>query len=333
MRILSLAALAAALLAPSAGHAACQLTPVSIPVTMEGTSPIVAAKVAGEPVKLVVDSGAFYNFVDAKIAAKLKLKPLPVAGYGSRVASAGETLTSGAAGEVHESGIVVAPTFEFGGATFRAVQFMTGDVGGADGLLGQNLLHLVDDEYDLRNGVMRLIRAQGCEAANLAYWVKPDMTYSVLPLESGGEYGAHNGAMIEINGVAMHAIFDTGAGTSFITARAAARAGMPLSDPRVKPAGFVHALDRPSVKTWVAPFASIRIGDEEIRNTRLTIGESQASADDFDVLIGADFFLAHHVYVANSQHKIYFTYNGGPVFNLSRAEEDEAPPSDPGPSH
>jgi tetratricopeptide (TPR) repeat protein len=34
------------------------------------------------------------------------------------------------------------------------------------------------------------------------------------------------------------------------------------------------------------------------------------------MLIGADFFLSHHVYVANGQHKMYFSYNGGPVFNL-----------------
>jgi tetratricopeptide (TPR) repeat protein len=37
---------------------------------------------------------------------------------------------------------------------------------------------------------------------------------------------------------------------------------------------------------------------------------------DVDMLIGADFFLSHHIYVANSQDKLYFSYNGGPVFNL-----------------
>ena len=33
-----------------------------------------------------------------------------------------------------------------------------------------------------------------------------------------------------------------------------------------------------------------------------------------DMIIGADFFLAHRIYVARSQGKIYFTYKGGPVF-------------------
>ena len=37
------------------------------------------------------------------------------------------------------------------------------------------------------------------------------------------------------------------------------------------------------------------------------------------MLLGADFFLSHHVYVANDQRKLYFTYNGGPVFNLDVA--------------
>ena len=35
------------------------------------------------------------------------------------------------------------------------------------------------------------------------------------------------------------------------------------------------------------------------------------------MLIGADFFLSHRIYVASSQSKLYFTYNGGPVFNLA----------------
>ena len=76
-------------------------------------------------------------------------------------------------------------------------------------------------------------------------------------------------------------------------------------------------------RTWIAPFASFKIGDEEIRNTRLRIGDI---ATDIDMLIGADFFLSHHLYVASSQHKLYFTYNGGPVFDLSASPKENPPP-------
>jgi tetratricopeptide (TPR) repeat protein len=70
------------------------------------------------------------------------------------------------------------------------------------------------------------------------------------------------------------------------------------------------------LRTWIAPVKSFKIGDEEIRNTRLRVADSPTI--DRDMLIGMDFFLSHHVYVANSQRKLYFTYNGGPVFNLDR---------------
>jgi tetratricopeptide (TPR) repeat protein len=75
-----------------------------------------------------------------------------------------------------------------------------------------------------------------------------------------------------------------------------------------------YVIGRREVPTWIAPFTSFKIGDEEIRNTHLRIGEVLPQ---YDMLIGPDFFLSHHVLVSTSQGKLYFTYNGGPVFNLT----------------
>jgi hypothetical protein len=54
------------------------------------------------------------------------------------------------------------------------------------------------------------------------------------------------------------------------------------------------------------------------------------------MLLGADFLRAHRVYVAHSQRRMYFTYEGGPVFQPKPAvqqknaptEERDAKPSD-----
>jgi len=46
---------------------------------------------------------------------------------------------------------------------------------------------------------------------------------------------------------------------------------------------------------------------------------------DADMLLGSDFFVSHHVFVANSQHKLYVTYNGGPVFNLTKTTRPPGP--------
>jgi hypothetical protein len=43
------------------------------------------------------------------------------------------------------------------------------------------------------------------------------------------------------------------------------------------------------------------------------------------MLLGADFFRSHRVYVAKSQGKVYVSYVGGPVFETRRSVEKGAP--------
>ena len=97
------------------------------------------------------------------------------------------------------------------------------------------------------------------------------------------------------------------------------KAGLKVDSPGVVPAGETFGFGRSTVRTYIAPVSVFKIGDEEIRNTRLRWG--RWDLPDTDMLIGADFFLSHHIYVANGQNKLYFSYNGGPVFNLT-AQQD-----------
>jgi tetratricopeptide (TPR) repeat protein len=112
-------------------------------------------------------------------------------------------------------------------------------------------------------------------------------------------------------------MFDTGAGPSILSLEAAARAGITPASPGVVPAGMSVGFGS-TYQTYIAPFSSFKIGDEEIKNTRLRVGA--LNLQNVDMLIGPDFFLAHRIYVANGEHKVYFSYNGGPVFNLSGAK-------------
>ena len=71
------------------------------------------------------------------------------------------------------------------------------------------------------------------------------------------------------------------------------------------------------VKNYIATASSFKIGDgEEIQNARLRIADTDLPGA--DMLLGSDFFVSHHIFVANSQRKLYLTYNGGPVFNLTK---------------
>jgi hypothetical protein len=49
------------------------------------------------------------------------------------------------------------------------------------------------------------------------------------------------------------------------------------------------------------------------------------------MLLGADFIRAHRIYIAKSQGKLYFSYNGGPIFQVVRPQPDE-PQAAPAPA-
>jgi tetratricopeptide (TPR) repeat protein len=66
------------------------------------------------------------------------------------------------------------------------------------------------------------------------------------------------------------------------------------------------------VQAWTTPIASLALGGEVIRNTRL--GLTSGDLGDADMVLGVDFFLAHRIYVSRDQQRIYVTYNGGGVF-------------------
>jgi tetratricopeptide (TPR) repeat protein/predicted aspartyl protease len=302
---LTLAALAAA---SFPGFATCQLEKFAeLPVTMNGLRPMVHAQINGAEALFIVDSGAFYSMLTPAAAAQFKLRLSPPPYWFAVNGIGGESRTW----------LTTVKTFTLLNVPIPNVQFLVGgnDLGtDAVGLLGQNVLRIGDAEYDLANGVIRLMRPQGCGNSPLAYWAH-DRSYSVVDIERTTATAAHTAAVAFLNGARIRVLFDTGASTSVLSLEAAKRAGITPDSPGVVAAGTSFGIGRQPVRTWIAPFASFKVGDEEIRNTHLRIGETLTR--DVDMLIGVDFFLSHRVYVANSQRKLYFTYNGGPVFNLT----------------
>ncbi len=289
--------------------AACQLGRLALlPVDMVGLRPTIATKINGTDAVLAVDSGAFFSMLAPAAAKQL----------GLRLQAPPPRLQIGGFGGLMQYSVATVD-FRVGPLHFPDMDFVVGGNelgGGAQGLLGQNLLRIGDVEYDLADGVIRLMRpGAGCSQANLAYWATSDQAISTLPIESASPGEPWTRGTAYLNGRKIRVMFDTGSPLSILSLRAAARAGVKPTDPGVKATGYLYGVGRAAVRTWVAPFDSFKLGSEEIRHTHLRIVDFGAS--EVDMYIGADFFLSHHVYVANSQHRVYFTYNGGPVFNLT----------------
>ena len=302
--------LAGLALAAAAVAAPCELARlVEMPVTMSGSGALVAAKINGREARLLVHSGSAWSMLTAAAAEDLNLTLRP-APHGITVSSRGVRLAVK---------LTTVDQLVLGNVSLGHTDFFVGisePGNGAVGTLGLNVLRLGDVEYDYANGMVRLLRATDCRNDVLAYWAK-SQPYSVIDIDAPTPLQPFTRGAAFVNGTKVRVVFDSGAHASILSRRVAEQVGVHPGGPDVVEGSVWGAVGRPAVRTWIGPFASFRIGDEEVKNTRLRFGE--VALADADLQLGADFFLSHRIYVANSQHKLYFTYNGGPVFNLSTA--------------
>lgn len=311
--VLALLSLAAA---PAWVFAECKIGKIAeLPVTMRGSKPLVTAQINGQDAQFVADSGAFYSMLSGASAAQYNLK-LERAPPG--------LLIEGVGGSVAPS-VATVRVFTIAGVPVHNVEFLVGGTqvdSESVGLLGQNFFRIGDVEYDLSHGVIRLMKVEDCRHARLAYWVGTD-SYSVMEIQRATPGSRHTQGVAYLNGAKIHVLFDTGAASSILSLRAAAEAGINPDTPGVVDGGYSFGIGSGTVKTYIARFSSFKVGEEEIRNARLRFGDIRIGGA--DMLLGADFFLSHRVYVASSQGLLYFSYNGGPVFNLSQSAAKPAP--------
>jgi tetratricopeptide (TPR) repeat protein len=297
--------------------AACILGRIGeLPVTMDGLTPTVAVKVNGVDARMIVDSGAWFGQLTPQAAARMKLRIGPLQESGNAVEGLGG---------IDAAGFAETKDFTFVGYTFHGADFVVASpqLAPLDGLIGDNLLSFADVEFDLANGAIRLFKPAGCsDHTNFAYWAKATGAYDSVPMPAAVAPGFEIIVHVQVNGHDMRAQLDSGSGRSYISRDAAKTAGVVVSGPGVRSAGVGYGVGRRSFNAWTGTFQSFRIGDEEVKNAVLEIGDGDLS--DVDMLLGADFLLSHRVYVANSERQLFFSYIGGPVFSLGQSPSHES---------
>ena len=317
--ILALAALG--LTGTAAAAARCRIEQFpALPVTMQNGKAVVTAQINGVPAHFAVDTGSFYSMIWAAAAAQ----------YGLRIFDTppeSTSVTVGFGGTTFVQSTTV-KTFRLLGVPIRNLQFMVAEKS-ADftlaGLLGENVLQVADDEFDLPDGVMRFDEAIDCGSHPLAYWAggEPVSTVDLVDPNSvgfaTGQYGAYTILLshVQVDGHAVLAMFDTGSPRSMLSLQAAQQIGITPHSAGVAPVGVAGGIGGALHELWVAPIAVVQIGSEKIEHTHILIGDLHSDFGQIGLVLGADFFLAHRVYVARGQDKLYFTYSGGPVFDLA----------------
>jgi tetratricopeptide (TPR) repeat protein/predicted aspartyl protease len=299
---------------------------------MSSTRPIVAGTINGQEAHFLADSGAFFSSLTVLAAERFGLKPKKI-GNGYFVRGVGGTSIAELA-KVQDFGLKGLP------GTAHGVDFLVIGklyLGEADGMIGQNIFGVGDTEFDLANGVIRVVRVKDCANRRLDYW-NHTAEFGLIDIQSSTPQHSHIVGTAVLDGLKIRVLFDTGASTSLLSRRVAEKVGIKPDSPGVIPAGFTGGIGERRVDTWIGTFKSLDLGGETIRNIKIRFGAS-APVEDEDLTLGADFFLSHRIYVAKSQNKLYFSYNGGPVFDLKVRTEatpstsgtgDASTPSEPG---
>lgn len=322
-------ALAAACLALGAGtaaHSACQLQTIAqIPIVMHGNEPLVEGEINGQPVKFLLDTGASDTIITREAATRLGLHSTYLDG-----------VTFYGVGGSDRAEITTIRDLKIGpGVAHNIRMIVTGRGLGSPeyaGLLGADFLLQGDIELDFAGGVVRLFKPKECQGDDVVYWGKAYSLAQLLPSASRSSLGLY----VDLNGRKVEAALDTGASHTIVTTQTARNAGVSPHSANVSAAGVSLGLGQERVETYVAEFPKLSIGDESVSNVTIQIGDIFAASTDTPLgshlarpvlsngmLLGADFFKAHHVYIARSQGKVYFSYNGGPIFEVGPTASDK----------
>lgn len=283
--------------------------------------------VNGQPVRVLIDTGADRSllFRPSAKALHLPLEDLP----GMRMGGAGG-MTQAQVADVRE--------LKLAGATSTNLRMLVageGRMADFDVLLGEDFLGHYDIEFDLPHGAIRLLQPRGCGEQDMAYWAS---AYNETPIAS--DHNSRIGLVVKLNGRAVRAILDSGAQTSVATPRAASTSGVKLQASDIKGRG----LGALTLTNQVGVLDSFSIGQETIRNAKLRFSDlfgattysetgsllAKHDVDEPEMLLGADFLKSHRVLVSRTRHMVYFTYEGGPVFDT--ASRPAAPPASAAPA-
>ena len=297
---------------PAASGPRCEIGRAGeLAVEFLNNQPVVKGAVGGQPIRVLLDTGATSSMMLRASAARLKLR---------RIGSEAQARGVGGFTRLEYATI---PEMEIAGVKLRDHRVWIGGETAAsiDLMLGSEVLMTTDLEFDLAHGMVRFLTDKNCADDQMAYW--SNGTYSQAPMTGVGG-GERIALKVLVNGKPVNALLDSGAPLSHAVLEAATRAQVKLGPVQGQARGVGAAV----VETQVGQLDSFTLGDETIRNPKLLFAPlfdtrlepvlgshiKAVAANPTEMLLGADFLRAHRVLISPKRRMIYFTYEGGPVF-------------------
>ncbi len=301
------------------------------PVRPGRGAPLIEGAVNGQKIDIMLDTGSG-TMILRSAADRLGLTRQQVRG----------AQVFGIGGETHVETALV-DEFRVGQSTRKNLRLIVAgerDFGSRiDAILGEDFFDQIDVEFDLPHNAVRLFQPTDCAGVLLAYWATQGA--SEIEMEPFYDAGPRIVLTVQVNGQPMRALLDSGSFTSVLDKSTAERLGITPDSPGVVAGGKGGGLGSKSVDFWIAPLQSFAIGNETIQDTTMRFADLWKDATYTptgshlprkvggtpSMLLGADFLRAHRVLVAHSQRKVYFTYEGGPVFQPKGPPETRRVPT------
>ena len=291
--------------------AGCKYVNVAeLPLRYLGASfhPAVDGFINDSPAPMLIDTGSHKSYLTRRATDRLDL-PLRMTG----------TYVNGVGGSSRVYGARI-DSFALGPTRSRKMTLGVIDETGMrpdfDAIVGADFLFQADVEIALADKQLRFFRPQGCKDSFLGYWGE-----GIVDVPMTGSFGDSRNQTftVELNGVKLDAIIDSGASNSFVFVGAARKAGVNIDSPGTLKAGDAVGIGSERLAQWKAVFKTFAIGGELIRDAELGISATpQSGRLPADILLGADFLRAHRVLFAMSQKRLYIGYLGGEIFNRGK---------------
>jgi hypothetical protein len=271
-------------------------------VTLDVVGTVILAPVAVNSItgSFILDTGAAQTVVTPDAVAKFGLALDEWTSSTMRGVGGIERHRNGDPSSVELGGVALRRRSLARDATLRVATLPRSAANGhkIDGLLGRDFLSLFDLALDLPHRSLTLYEVRGCTKRFLP-WTED---YASVPVENPADSALV--VPVELDGVPLRALVDSGAGSTLIAAPGMARLGLGLDRLAGDASEIVSGMGPHTVTMWQHRFHTLRVGGE-ISADPVFIVAPIALNPIADMLLGADWLLPRKVWISYATRQIF----------------------------